>query len=504
MVDASKKAALFLECLSGRRGGPLAFLEREILTVLQSQSVIFGASRLFVGCSGGVDSTVLLFCLSRLAPMLNAPLGVLHVNHRMRPEATLEERFTRNIAKGLRIPWRGLERLVPLLPGQSQEAALRDLRYAFFGHVLKQVPGSMLALGHHLDDRIETFLMFFLRGSGTRGLSSLRAKRGDEIVRPLIETPRSAIEAYANEMGLPFFEDATNRNEAYVRNRIRARVLPALMQAYPGLYSAAKKSFRLLEAEADWMEAHAKELFGRSLVSASRDEAVLQTAELVRAPESLVEHALFLLIEALFGFRSNLKTLIGLVQRLKEGKTFCLHFDQRLDAYGFYGKLVLRERVAKRTKALSWAYKVFREGVVNCPEAGIQLEVCERSANKAEREGEVPHNPWIAYLDSRQIVFPLLLRPARFGDRLKPLGMGGHSKKIKEVFRDYRLDPEARWTTPVLEIQGEIVWVIGLKRAEAFKVLPETQAVLEIHARPVPDGDMDMGNPPPIQSRETR
>jgi len=95
--------------------------------------------------------------------MLNAPLGILHINHRMRPEATLEERFTRNIAKGLRIPWRGLERLVPLIPGQSQEAALRDLRYAFFGHVLKQVPGSMLALGHHLDDRIETFLMFFLR-----------------------------------------------------------------------------------------------------------------------------------------------------------------------------------------------------------------------------------------------------------------------------------------------------------------------------------------------------
>ena len=503
MVDASKKAALFLECLSGRRGGPLVFLERQILALLQSQGMIFGASRLFVGCSGGVDSTVLLFCLSRLAPMLNVSLGVLHVNHRMRPEAPLEERFTRNIAKGLRVPWRGLERLVPLLPGQSQEAALRDIRYAFFGHVLKQVPCSMLALGHHLDDRVETFLMFFLRGSGTRGLSSLRAKRGDEIVRPLIETPRSAIEAYANEMGLPFFEDATNRSEVYVRNRIRARVLPALIQAYPGLYSAAKKSFRLLEAEADWLEAHAKELFGRSLISASRDEAVLQTAELVQAPDSLVERTLFLLIEALFGFRSNLKTLTSLVQRLKQGKTFCLHFDQKLDAYGFYGKLVLRGRVAKRAKALSWVYKVFRDGVVNCPEAGIQLEVWERRASKAEREGEVSHNPWIAYLDSRKVVFPLLLRPARFGDRLKPLGMGGHTKKIKEVFQDYRVDPGVRWTTPVLEIQGEIVWVIGLKRAEAFKVLPDTQAVLEIHARPAPGGDMDTGDPPPTQSRET-
>jgi tRNA(Ile)-lysidine synthase len=361
----------------------------------------------------------------------------------------------------------------------------------------------MLALGHHLDDRVETFLMFFLRGSGTRGLSSLRAKRGDEIVRPLIETPRSAIEAYANEIGLPFFEDATNRSEAYVRNRIRARVLPALIQAYPGLYSAAKKSFRLLEAEADWLEAHAKELFGRSLVSASRDEAVLQTAELVQAPDSLVERTLFLLIEALFGLRSNLKTLTSLVQRVKQGKTFCLHFDQKLDAYGFYGKLVLRGRGAKREKALSWVYKVFRDGVVNCPEAGIQLEVWERRASKAEREGEVLHNPWIAYLDSRRIVFPLLLRPARFGDRLKPLGMGGHTKKIKEVFQDYRVDPGVRWTTPVLEIQGEIVWVIGLKRAEAFKILPDTQAVLEIHARPAPGGDMDTGNPPPTQSRET-
>jgi tRNA(Ile)-lysidine synthase len=504
MVDASKKAALFLECLSGRRGGPLAFLEREILAVLQPQRLAFGASRLFVGCSGGLDSTALLFCLFRLAPMLKAPLGILHVNHRMRPEAPIEEHFTRNIAKGLRIPWRSIERLVPLVPGRGQEAALRDFRHAFFGHVLKQVPGSMLALGHHLDDRIETFLMFFLRGSGTRGLSSLRGKRGDEIVRPLIETPRSAIEAYANEVGLPFFEDTTNQDEAYLRNRIRARVLPALMQAYPGLYSAAKKSFRLLEAEANWLEVHAKELLGRSFVSASRDEAVLQTAELVRAPDTLVERALFLLIEALFGFRSNLKTLIGLVQRLKGGKTFCLHFDQRLDAYGFYGKLVFRERVVKRAKALSWAYKVFREGIVNCPEAGIQLEVWERRASKAEREGKVPHDPWIAYLDSHQIVFPLLLRPARFGDRLKPLGMGGHSKKIKEVFQDYRIDPGGRWTTPVLEIQGEIVWVIGLKRAEAFRVLPETQAVLEIHARPVPGGDMDMGNPPPIQSRETR
>jgi len=81
----------------------------------------------------------------------------------------------------------------------------------------------------------------------------------------LIETPRSSIEAYANEMGLPFFEDATNRNEAYVRNRIRARVLPSLMQASPWPLFCCQEELRLLEAEADWMEAHAKELLAGAL-----------------------------------------------------------------------------------------------------------------------------------------------------------------------------------------------------------------------------------------------
>lgn len=504
MSDPSNKAAFFLECLSGRRGRPLCFLEREVLAFLKAHEAAFGVNRLFVGVSGGLDSTALLFCLARLVPLVKAPLGVLHVNHRMRPEAPKEERFTRDIAAGLGIPWRALERLVPLALGQGQEAALRDFRYAFFWHVLRQIPGSMLALGHHLDDRMETFLMFFLRGSGTRGLSSLRAKRGDGILRPLIETPRSSIEAYANEVGLPYFDDASNEDEAYLRNRIRARVLPALRQVSPGLYSAAKKSFRLLEAEADFLEAKAKERLGMSLVSASSTEAVLKTAELVSSPDPLAERTLFLLFETLFGLRPDSETLFHLVKKMKEGKAFCHRFSQKLDASGFCGKLVLRENVAKRAKALSWTYEVFSEGTVHCPEAGLKLEIRRRRATKAEREGNVAHDPWVAYLDSRQVVFPILLRPARFGDWMKPMGMGGHRKKIKEVFQEHRIDLQTRWTTPVLEIQGEIVWVIGLKRAEAFKVLPQTRTVLEIHARPAWGDDRSMWNPKSIQSREMR
>lgn len=194
------------------------------------------ASHWYVGFSGGVDSTALLHLLTRWrranpkAPELTA----LHINHGMQGPADEWQAHCEWLCRLLRVPF--VAHRVEVNRGSSgSEAAARDARYAAFEQLMED--SSVLFLGHHLDDQVETFFLRLLRGAGVQGLAgvpAIRALGRGSVVRPLLQLTRAQLEAYTRKHGLSCIEDCSNADTAMDRNFLRSELLPLLAERWPG------------------------------------------------------------------------------------------------------------------------------------------------------------------------------------------------------------------------------------------------------------------------------
>ncbi len=223
---------------------------------ITEQQLFDGVSRLLVGCSAGVDSTVLLDVLLALAPQFDLDLAVCHLNHGLRGSAAdQDEEQVRVLTAAAGLPF-FVERAQ--LAGQkgSLEATARQARLDMFARSLTQWPAEAVALGHSADDQAETVLMNLARGTGLRGIGGMRPAAtvgGLLILRPLLFARREAIRTHALARGLRWREDATNTDLAMTRNRVRQRLLPELESIHPGAIENIVRAAALAQDEEEWL-----------------------------------------------------------------------------------------------------------------------------------------------------------------------------------------------------------------------------------------------------------
>ncbi len=198
------------------------------------------AERVIVGFSGGADSVCLLHFLRHLSQKKHFEIWALHVNHGLREQAAADEKFCRAFAKKWGIGFISKKKAVRALAKKldlSIEHAARKARYEALAEAAKQVGATKVALGHHLDDQAETFLLNMLRGTRAEGLCGIPPRRAlnknVEIVRPLLCITRAEVEEYLQENHLSFVTDQTNFDDIYTRNWVRHELLPLLQTKQP-------------------------------------------------------------------------------------------------------------------------------------------------------------------------------------------------------------------------------------------------------------------------------
>lgn len=199
-----------------------------------------------VGFSGGLDSTVLLHLLANSPGRRPGSLRALHVHHGLQAVADDWQQHCSSLCAQWDIPLQVVHVEVPRDAGQGLEAAARDARHAAFRTHLQA--GEWLALAHHQDDQAETFLLRALRGASVDGLAAMKAQRSfgtSTLWRPLLEMPRSALEAYANQHRLHWINDPSNDSADFDRNFLRLQVLPLLRQRWPHATAAMARSAEL-------------------------------------------------------------------------------------------------------------------------------------------------------------------------------------------------------------------------------------------------------------------
>jgi tRNA(Ile)-lysidine synthase len=427
--------------------------------------------------SGGPDSMAMFHALCMLARERNG-LRVIaaHFDHRLRRDSDLDRELVRRAADqyGARFATGHGDVIAHMVETrQSLEAAARELRYAFLERIADEAKAGVIATAHTRDDQIETVLMRILHGAHARGLRGILATRG-RIVRPLLAVSRADTHGYCRTHAIPFVEDASNNDRRHERNAIRHDVLPALRWVYPGLDAA------LVHIAAN---AHAE--FARA------EEVTARRLQLFLQPE--VDRSWLLAMDAFTGLddaddRCHLLAATLDAMSARDDVTGA-HYRQMLvllDAgvgaiTDIPGVRVRREhdglvftRKGNRFRSAAPIHSLPVPGALNLGGWHLEAErVGAPDPGELARSGK--RTAYLCCNDSLVVRFP------RDGDRMQPFGMSGH-KKLSDLFIDRKVPHRLRDRIPVVESEGEIVWVVGVATSESARVIARSGDVVRLTA----------------------
>ncbi|MHB0977573.1 MAG: tRNA lysidine(34) synthetase TilS [Candidatus Aquicultorales bacterium] len=446
-------------------------LKEHVLNTVRRYRMLDEGDRVLVAVSGGPDSMALLHLLIELSRELSLALYGFHLDHRLRPESAEDALFVKARFEEAGIP---LESTEYDLPGfiertrLSVEDAARRVRYALLDKAADKVSASRIALGHQADDQVETFMMRILRGAGLAGLSAIPPVR-DRFIRPLIETDRVDILEFLSTRGIRYRTDASNEDTSFLRNKVRARLIPELTEMNPAFKEVALNTIELIKEDEAFLTEEAGRAYART---ASEGDSVVRLVlgDLLGLAPAIRRRVLRLAVEQVKGdllnieFRhirllmegaaagSLLMDLPGGLKGLVEGTDLLLG---RGDVLGVPELAPLELRIP---------------GTTNLDGRAIEAEIVIPS--KA-----IDRDPAVAQLDYDLLQAPLIARGWKPGDFFHPLGLGG-TKKIQDFFTDLKIPRRLRAEVPIVESAGAVVWVGGLRIDDHYKVTDKTKRVL--------------------------
>ena len=433
-----------------------------------------------VALSGGADSVALLLCLKELGYRVEA----VHCNFQLRGEESMrDERFCEELCQRENIPLHKVHfdtQSYADLHKVSIEMAARELRYHYFFQLKEALKAEGVCVGHHKEDSVETILINLVRGTGLSGLMGIRPRKND-IIRPLLCVTRHEIEDYLRRHASTFVTDSTNLVDDVVRNKIRLNILPQLAEINPSVTEAILTTANHLSDVEAIVQESLKEALGKAVYFFSSESSVSQSSmskhpfqldlTTVRAFPSPA-YLLFYILKPL-GFSSSqiaemVSHLDGQTGQLWYSSTHELTHDR-----GFF-MVLPREEGEPRTLVI--------------PETGryvydeqLSLRLTERTLAPSSTVS-FSKNPTIVDLDASSIRFPLTLRRVAEGDRFTPLGMRG-SQLVSDFLTNLKRNRfEKRNQLVLLDATGTILWVLGLRINDHFKLTPQSTSCLRIEA----------------------
>lgn len=426
---------------------PMNFIEEIDRTICRNQ-LIPDEQALIVGVSGGADSVALLYTLYALGYRPK----VAHVNHGLRGiEADADEDFVRSIAETLDLPFYRTKveiKRVAEETGASIEMAARKERHRFFKTL---APHPTVALAHHADDQVETFLLRIARGAGIEGLSGMDPVQQIgplRLIRPLLSVSRATILTWLKERGYRWRDDSSNDDIQFKRNTVRHTILPMLeAELNPNIRMALLRTMELLREENKWMT----QLASDSTLEKFKTYPLAQQRRMVRS--WLFEQGVD---------DPNYEMVTQLIDLMCNGKgTAILHVDKQRKILVEYGMPRLMQR--DQMDAPKWGLQISHStGWEKDTATGIGKLPAKASLN-AQRAGNETFS----------------VRSAEPGDRMCPLGMDGH-RKLQDIFTDLKVPAQKRSYIPVVFCGDEIVWIPGFRIAQGWEVPSQTAASIQI------------------------
>ena len=433
-----------------------------------------------VALSGGADSVSLLFVLKHLEHELGIDVEAAHCNFHLRgAESVRDEEFCKQLCERLSVPLHLIHfdtQAYADLHRVSIEMAARDLRYGYFENLRRDIEAQDICVAHHRDDSVETVLLNLVRGTGLRGLRGIQPRNGN-IIRPLLSLSREDIVQYLGALGESYVTDSTNLHNDVKRNKIRLDVMPLLRELNPSVsQSIFESSLRVGEALKVFDEAMKQSIADVTATSPSHHLTISPPHHLVISVERLKqqpspEYTLHEILSS-YGFTSaQIEQIYGSLDTCSAGKIIAsdsheLAFDR--------GSLLVQPRtnVADAVRSM------------RIPETGTYVFSDSLKIKVAAEDCGDDYVPSRAAdcvcLDASNIKFPLTLRHIEQGDRFVPFGMNG-MKLVSDYLTDRKKNVfEKRAQLVVTDAQQRIVWLVGERTDNRFRISKETSKALRL------------------------
>lgn len=413
--------------------------------------------KIIIATSGGLDSMVLL----HLFQNLNQKIAIAHCNFQLRGIESFEDQnFVQNYAVANEIPI-----FITQFDTEnfaidyklSTQVAARNLRYDWFYELLESENYDYILTAHHADDNLETFIVNLSRGTGLDGLVGIPSLN-DKIIRPLLTFSRQEIEDYAKENKIKWQEDSSNASDKYLRNKIRHHIIPQL-----------------------------KELNANFLNS------FLKTQKYLQESQTMVEDATIMIYQQVA--KEVGKEIHFDLLKLKTLSNYKSYLYQWLQEFGFSAWNDIYDLVESQSGKIIYSndYQLLknRKHLILSPIPEIENEVYSIKKNQIEVKFPIKLSickvtfldevsKLSIFVDEEKLSFPLQIRNWNEGDIFLPFGMNGNSKKVSKFFKDEKLSVLEKQKIWILTSDKQIVWIIGMRQDERFKIEKSTKNILQI------------------------
>ena len=414
-------------------------------------------NRFLMAVSGGVDSVV----LAHLCHRLKLNFALAHCNFQLRgEESDNDENFVKDHANkwGVQFHVSRFDTIGYINREKvSLQVAARDLRYAWFERLMQKFGYDRLVTAHHLDDNLETFLINLSRGTGLGGLTGI-PENTDSIARPLLAFSRQRIMEYAKSENLQWREDGSNEDTKYLRNKIRHELVPKLKRLHPTFLENFEMTIDQLKGS---------DLLIQNYIQGLKTEIFVQEGEVIHIP----------------------------IKKLRQLNPVQPHLYEFFKGYGFtawndiYGLLSATSgkevrskthRLLKdRTELLLTKLEDAKKEVFYISETTKLLEFPVQLSIDQVDNYEKANTQDILYIDKKALKYPLMLRKWQEGDYFYPMGMDGR-KKVSKFFKDEKMDKFSKERQWLLFSNNQLVWILGKRGDERFKVSDTTESILKL------------------------
>ena len=449
-------------------------IEERVFSYIEKYNMIEAGSQVIVGISGGGDSVCLLFLLSRYQKKKFFHLQGVHVNHGIRgQEALRDQEYARKLCERLGVPFTVYTYSVPDIARRerrSLEETGRMVRRRAFAEKAAGLGGkTVVALAHHENDNAETVLHNLIRGSKAAGLGGIRPVQkiegGISYVRPLLKITREEIETYLKQQQIPWMTDSSNEEIAYTRNRIRHKILPEMEKINPRAVRHIAQAADTFLAIEEYLSGQADRLY-RKYVEKKENGYWIQK-ELFLEKELIQSYVIRMVLEQVTGKKKDLTAAhVESILSIGKGRTGAsVSLPGGVLASQVYGNLLIQVPAAEELPLKELEFEVF-----------------------PWENQQIPEKTYTKWFDYDRIKSSLEIRHRKPGDFLTVTEAGG-KKKLKDYMIDCKIPREERENLTLLADASHILWIVGYRISQYYKVTSQTKTVLKVHVKGVDEDE---------------
>ena len=461
-------------------------INQAMIQTIQRENLIKDGDKILVALSGGPDSVVLLHTLTNLKSRYNIKLYAAHLNHKIRGmEAQKDAMYAAQLCDSLGVTFFVKAVDVPLYASENKltlEEAARKVRYDMLFEIKQKISADKIAVAHNLDDQAETILMRMLRGTGIKGLKGMDYIRDGCVIRPLMDVQKNDILEYCKENGLSPRIDKSNLEPDYTRNKIRLNLIPYIENEFtPNLKETLSRMSNIIREDSDYLEKEAEKFFRKEAVFLSGNIVKIDTLDIEHLHNSMKKRLVRLCIHHCLKNLEGIESIHidDVLSLMKSGRNeTVLNLPKGLLVYkkpdGLYFTLSQIEHTVN-----CFEYSLIPGEEVVIEEIGMKIESKVMAKEKCIL---LPTGQFTKAFDLNKIKGDIKIRTRAEGDKMKPMGLGG-TKKLKDIFIDMKVPRDKRDSIPVVCDDEGIIWLVGYKISEDYKIDDSTTTVVRLSCK---------------------